>query len=137
MARFLTPAKVSLLALAVLYTEDVVPTSESVKVLSFVISHILPDSKHVSAGSDEVLDHVVSISGFESTLSGLGSVMPGRTIYDLLLKKLWLIDCSDALDNFITNLPSLLQSRGSKSKRKRKQGCMWKARILVSYVRLP
>ena len=108
MARFLTPSKVSLLALAVLYTEDVIPTSESVKVLSFVISHILPDSNHVSAGSDEVFDHVFSISGFESTLSGLGSVMPGRTIYDLLLKKLWLIDCSDALDNFITNLSSLL-----------------------------
>lgn len=112
MSRFLTPAKISLLALAVLYTESVIPTSECVKVLNLLISQIAPDSKHASSQSEDMLEHGLSISALESTLSSLGSIMPGRTIYDLLLRKLWSIDCSDALDNFITNLPySLSKSR--------------------------
>ena len=122
MSRFLTPAKVSLLALAVLYTEGVIPTSECVKVLNLLISQILPDSKHASKGSEDVSEHGISISAFESTLSSLGSIMPGRTIYDLLLKKLWSIDCSDALDNFITNLPQLLSKSRDQIQKEKEAG---------------
>ncbi len=124
MSRFLTPVRVSLLALAVIYTEGVIPTSECVKVLNLLISQLLPDSKHALPGSEEGFEHGVSISTFELTLSNLGSVMPGRTIYDLLLKKLWSIDCFDSLDNFITNLPYLL-SKSREQVQKDKEAGMY------------
>ena len=108
MSRFLTPTKISLLALALLYTEGVIPTSECTKVLKLLVSQMVSDSKHASSQSEDIHEHGLSISALESTLSSLGSIMPGRTIYDLLLRKLWSIDCSDALDNFVTNLPYLL-----------------------------
>ena len=90
MPRFLTPSKVSLLGLALIYTEKEVTTSESVKVLGFLITHILPRSKHAS--QVDSFEHGVSLSGFETALTSLSSVMPGRTIYDLLVKKLWSIE---------------------------------------------
>jgi anaphase-promoting complex subunit 5 len=108
MSRFLTPSKVGLLVLISVYREDVIPTAESVQVLSFLISHILPDSKHASAGIQDVLEHHLSIGLFESTLARLNSVMPGRSVYDLFLKKMWSIDSGYALDDFIHQLPSLL-----------------------------
>ncbi|RMZ78540.1 hypothetical protein DV737_g3837, partial [Chaetothyriales sp. CBS 132003] len=112
MARYLTPSKVALLALGLLYHEGVVPTSESTVVLSFLLAHILPDSKH-AASAIEDLEHILPISVFETALSKHVSIMPGRAISDLLLKRLWAIDCSDALDHFFQMLPGVLaKSRG-------------------------
>ena len=122
MARFLTPSKVSLLALAVLYVEGSVPTSESIKVLNLLITHLLPDSKHASTGMEDALERRVSISAFQSTLSSLESTIPGRTLYDVLLVKIWSIDCSDALDNFITNLPYLLSKSREQIQKEKEAG---------------
>jgi anaphase-promoting complex subunit 5 len=122
MPRFLTPFKASLLALALLYTEDQIPTSECVKLLGFLMSHILPDSQHALAEGELIVDHGSSLSSFEATLSSLESVMPGRSIYDLLLKKLWSVDCSDALDNLIKNLPALLSRSREQIQREKEAG---------------
>lgn len=106
MGRFLTPSKIVLLVLALIYTEDVVPTSSSETVLNLLIFRIIIDS----ISSAELLDQYShgSILDLERDLAGQPSVVPGRSVWDLLLKKLWSIDCSDALDAFITNLPALL-----------------------------
>lgn len=111
MSRFLTPSKLTVLALGLIYTEDLVPTSQASSVLAFLLTQIVSSvNSHVtSSGSPRShFEPSVPISVFESALSSLPSARPGRTLYDLLLKRLWAINCSDALDAFITNLPQLL-----------------------------
>ena len=108
MARYLTPSKIGLLALMTIYTEGVVPTSKTTSVLSFLLSHVLSDISHSATVPSAGYDHAVPIAVFEAALSTHASAIPGRTIWDLFLKKLWSFDCSDALDQFITNTASLL-----------------------------
>ncbi|OAP55824.1 hypothetical protein AYL99_09976 [Fonsecaea erecta] len=123
MSRYLTPAKITLLVLALLYTEDVVPTKEATVVLSFILSQIVPSSKHSPLFRESTeFDHAVPITEFEATLSSRPSARPGRTLFDLLLKRLWAIDCSHALDAFITYLPSLLTKSREELLRDRDSG---------------
>ncbi len=123
MGRYLTPAKITLLIVAFVYSEDVVPTSAATKVLTFLLDHILPANKasDTTIATNEY-DHVLSISVLESTLSSHPSARPGRSVYDLLLKRLWAIDCSHALDAFITNLPCLLTKTREQLLRERETG---------------
>ncbi|RMZ86831.1 hypothetical protein DV736_g5944, partial [Chaetothyriales sp. CBS 134916] len=123
MGRYLTPSKVALLALGLLYHEGVVPISESTFVLSFLLAQILPDSKH-AASAFEDLEHILPVSVFETTLSKHASIMPGRTISDLLLKRLWAIDCSDALDKFFQMLPAVLAKSRDQMLMERETGVM-------------
>lgn len=108
MSRFLTPSKIGLLALASLYADGVVPTSETTAILSFLISHILPDASHPSELPGAGTNHAVPITAFEATLAAHGSGIPGRTIWDLFLKKLWSSNCADSLELFMSNIPLLL-----------------------------
>ena len=109
MARYLSPSKVALLALVSIYAQNVVPNSATIPVLSFIVSHILHDSKSASdAGSS---NHAVPIEDFEKALSTAQSSFPGRSIWDLFLKKVWSLDCSDALDSFITNIKQLTEAK--------------------------
>ena len=118
MSRYLTPAKITLLALSLLYAEDVVPTSEAKSVLAFILAQVLPTNK----SSNHDFEPAVPIAVFESALSGHPSARPGRSLYDLLLRKLWAVDCSDALDAFITNLPLLLTKPREQILRERETG---------------
>ncbi|OAL23744.1 hypothetical protein AYO20_10890 [Fonsecaea nubica] len=123
MSRYLTPAKITLLVLTLLYTEDVVPTKEATAVLSFILSQIIPSSKHSPLFRESTeFEHALPIAEFESTLSSRPSARPGRTLFDLLLKRLWEIDCSHALDAFITYLPSLLTRSREQFQRDRESG---------------
>ena len=106
MSRYLTPAKLTALVISCLYAEDVVPTKEATAVLSFILSTILPSSKSSSSSPD--FEHALPISAFEAALASHPSSRPGRTLYDLLVKRLWALDCSHALDGFVLDLPSLL-----------------------------
>ncbi|KAJ9620342.1 APC5 protein [Knufia peltigerae] len=112
MGRFLTPAKITLLVLAYLYTEDdVVPSSAATNVLRFLLKNVLPAADKASSGTtlaSQDPDEFLPVSVFESELSCHDSARPGRTLYDLLLRHLWSINCAHSLDAFITNLPCLL-----------------------------
>lgn len=103
MSRYLTPSKLTLLTLALIYTEGMVPTSGTVPILSFLISHIVPNVSSSSRVSSSERIHVIKVEDFESALSTLPSAIPGRTLWDLFLKKLWSIDCSHALDQLMSN----------------------------------
>ncbi|KAL8346195.1 hypothetical protein RB598_000207 [Gaeumannomyces tritici] len=107
---YLTPAKISLLAVIDVYVSGVVPDEAAVPLLSFVGSHIhsslsatpLPGASSVdrwekAAAATAVL---TSIQEFEHILSPL-SFLP-------FLKKLWQIDSLDALHRFLTDDPRLL-----------------------------
>ncbi|KAL8354417.1 hypothetical protein RB601_004014 [Gaeumannomyces tritici] len=107
---YLTPAKISLLAVIDVYVSGVVPDEAAVPLLSFVGSHIhsslsatpLPGASSVdrwekAAAATAVL---TSIQEFEHILSPLSFL--------LFLKKLWQIDSLDALHRFLTDDPRLL-----------------------------
>ena len=124
MTRYLTPSTVALLALITVYTdaEGVVPSAAVVPVLSFLASHVLPpepsasstSSSSVAEGSaaereeEERSDHVIPIREFKRALATLQSSIPGRTLWDLFLKRIWALDCFDALDAFLTDLSGIL-----------------------------
>lgn len=122
MARFFTPSKVGLLTLILLYQEGSIPTAESVPVLNFLITHIIPDSKHASPVLHDFSEHGLSIGLLETALAKLGSVMPGRSVYDLFVKRLWSIDSAYALDEFVTRLPSLLAKTRDQILREKEAG---------------
>lgn len=111
MARYLTPSKVGLLVLVSVYTEKMVPASASIPVLSFLISSLQPEflgdnlGKAVSAPKDAA----VSIDGFQAANMSHASAIPGRTVWDLFLKKMWEIDSLDAFHFFLGRIELFLQ----------------------------
>lgn len=117
MSRYLTPSKVGLLALISLYTDSVVPSTATIPVLSFLVSHLLPIEP--LSVEDEVVsshcDFTITVDSFRKATIILASGIPGRTIWDLLLKKLWEISSFDALHCFFDTLPFLLEKTAEES----------------------
>ncbi|KAL8826785.1 MAG: hypothetical protein Q9191_003584 [Dirinaria sp. TL-2023a] len=103
MSRYLTPSKVGLLALIRLYTDSVIPSAATIPILSFLVSHVLPSTSTLSRSVS------ASIDALQQVTITHASGIPGRTVWDLLLNKLWEIDSFDALHVFFDNLSSLLQ----------------------------
>ena len=111
MSRYLTPSKVGLLALISLYTESVVPSAATIPVLSFLISQVLPVNS-VTSRNDDLLrsrDISLTLDDFQKATINHISGIPGRTVWDLLLNKLWKINSFDALHVFFDTLSLLLQ----------------------------
>lgn len=106
MGRFLSPAKIVLLALAQIYLRCDVAWASTGTILHTLISRILLDA----AEADEYLlqEDGDSILDLEQVLTGQQSTITGRSVWDLLLRDIWTINCSDALDDFIGALPELL-----------------------------
>lgn len=106
MARYLTPWRISLLCLITIYTDGVVPNSSAIHVLSFLTAGLFPldpDDKQWEK------HYLPGIDGLEEVLSHHESSIPGRTLWDLFLKKIWSLDSLDALEEFMNDvLPSLL-----------------------------
>lgn len=111
MPRFLTPAKIGLLALIELYTCAIVPTSATIPVLSFIIDQLLPSKlSSTNEASPDSLPFLLNIKSFESLLAAHPSAsgVPGRSLWDYFLKKLWEIDSLDALHTFFDESSNLL-----------------------------
>ncbi|ORY55668.1 anaphase-promoting complex subunit 5-domain-containing protein [Pseudomassariella vexata] len=118
MSRFLTPAKIGLLALIELYANKAVPTSSIVDVLSFITFHLIDgDSGSLSADADgrwkkaeSTVSLVISIADFEKALSPhtAASGMPGRSLWYVFVDKLWKINSLDALHEFFERRSHLL-----------------------------
>ncbi|QGA21289.1 hypothetical protein EYB26_008999 [Talaromyces marneffei] len=113
MSRFLTPSKVTLLCLVSLYVEGTVPNTSAVPVLSFLISHILPlppgDSDRSPRAFTRDKKHAVSLDALEEVLSYHASSIPGRSVWDLLLRKMWSLDCCDALETFFADIHQIVE----------------------------
>ena len=110
MARYLTPSKIGLLALVSLYTDAVVPTAATIPILSFLVTHLLASdtSKPVNGTSESGRNFAVVIEDFQKATITHASGIPGRTLWDLFLKKLWEINSLDALHVFFDTLSLLL-----------------------------
>lgn len=122
MSRYLTPSKVALLTLTLIYAEGSVPSSQTVSVLSFLISNIIPDVSKPSHASSSRVNHGTKVEDFESALSSLPSAIPGRTIWDLLLRKLWSIDCAHALDQLMFNAVLVITKPREQLQKERDEG---------------
>ena len=124
MSRYLTPAKIALLTLISLYAESVVPSAATVPVLSFLVPYILPISSTAPPNRSSLQSqHVTpSIEDFQRAISGLVSGRPGRTIWDLLLDKLWRLDSFDTLTVYFEALSSLLQKTPEEQQHRVKDG---------------
>lgn len=118
MARYLTPAKIGLLVLLELYTEEAVSSSAIMPVLSFIASHVLghgssnPHSTPSTRWSkaERTVSLVVTLKDFEKLLGSYPFLMgmPGRKLWDQFLARLWDINSLDALHSFFDRIGMLL-----------------------------
>lgn len=113
MARYLTPSKVGLLALISLYTESVVPAKSCISILSFLIDQLPPVSPRLETDDAKAAGKhpSVTLDNIRTKTSSHESGIPGRTVWDLLLNKLWKIDSLDALHVFFDCLSLMLESQ--------------------------
>ena len=123
MARYLTPSKIALLALVELYTDAAVPTSSTIPILSFVLKQLLPSadrkSQPAAPATLQSLPFVLEPQAFETLLAAYPAAngLPGRTLWDHFLKKLWEIDSLDALHVFFENRVHLLAKPHEEARR--------------------
>lgn len=112
MSRYLTPSRVALLSLIALYGDGLVSSSASIPILSFVTSNILPIHLKPGKGEDNdpLDDCTLSIDKLQEATVTHRSAIPGRTVWDLLLKNLWAINSLDALHTFFDDLQLLLEN---------------------------
>ncbi|KAF9888439.1 Anaphase-promoting complex subunit 5 [Aspergillus nanangensis] len=124
MSRYLTPSKTALLCLISIYTDGVVPNSSAIDVLSFLVSclsSLKPGSPRSPFDKWEN-QYSVSITDFEDALSTRPSSIPGRSVWDLFLRKVWSIDSCDALEDFFANVSDMLVKTREEQMRDRDNG---------------
>lgn len=137
MSRYLTSSKIGLLALISLYCDSVVPSAATIPILSFLVSHLLHVSAVVFPKDSQASDrnYAISIEDFQKATIVLVSGIPGRTIWDLLLKKLWEINSLDALNVFFDNLLLLLEKTREEQQKDAEEGIVSEPnRILLSRI---
>lgn len=110
MTRWLTPAKVGLLALIELYIDGHVPNAAIIPVLSFITSYLIDHDFAISDPSNSSrwtkAERAASLIGspqdFEKLLSPWPVVIgfPGRKLWDTFLDKLWDINSLHSLHAF-------------------------------------
>ncbi|GLA33048.1 XPG I-region family protein [Aspergillus niger] len=124
MSRYLTPSKIALLCLISIYTEGVVPNSSAIHVLSYLVACLSPLEREqsISQAGDQGTQCSVSITDLEVNLTGHPSSVPGRTIWDLFLKKIWSLDCCDALEVFFADISAILAKTREEQIRDRDAG---------------
>jgi anaphase-promoting complex subunit 5 len=113
MTRFLTPSKIGLLTLIELYTDAIVPTSATIPILSFIVNQLLPatiKSQPSKLRPSETLPFILDLKTFESLLTAHAAAcgLPGRSLYDHFLKKIWDIDSLNSLHEFFAKRTYLL-----------------------------
>ena len=109
MPRYLTPTKICLLALVDLYIADQIPTSAELNVLSFVASRINIPSEHDQPSLEERFKlSTFDLATLSEALSQWPSGIPGRSIYDALLQRLWELDGLDSLHILFQHLGGLV-----------------------------
>lgn len=125
MARYLTPSKVGLLALISLYTDSLVPTSAAIPILSFIVGNLIPieaPSSYNLASVSRPRHFITSIQDFEEVCIIHASGIPGRSVWDLLVRRLWDINSFDALHVFFDSLSFLLVKSREEQQKDAEQG---------------
>ncbi|KAF2839022.1 putative anaphase-promoting complex subunit Apc5 [Patellaria atrata CBS 101060] len=110
MTRYLTPQKIGLLCLISLYCDGVVPSVSVIPVLSFILSHLEVAQFSSGKSKERVIGYgfFIPIRDFENLTMAHSSSVPGRTLFDLFLNKLWSINSLDSLHSFFDDLEQYL-----------------------------
>lgn len=111
MSRFLTPSKLGLLALISLYTDSFISSAATIPILSFLVSYLLPVEGHASrdAPLEGIRSFTIPINLLQQVTITHASGIPGRTVWDLLLNKLWEVGSFDDLHRFFDNLSLIIE----------------------------
>lgn len=115
--RFLTPARVVMLALLELYVAEAVPSYAFLNVCSFLAGELIesgPSDPGMSGRSwskaQRTVGTIVSIQDFEALLlphmSAIG--LPGRRLWDVFLKRLWDLNSLHKMQEFFEYIPVML-----------------------------
>ena len=132
MSRYLTASRIGLLNVALLYNEGQVPSSETVSLLSFLVPHIVSDGSKLDSPSLRRAGGDVKIGDFETALLTIPSVVTGRNIWDLFLKKLWSIDCLHALNQLLSDALSIITKSRQQLQKERDDGLAPEPSVRVS-----
>jgi len=110
MARFLIPSKIALLVLAELYISVDLASKPRLDLLKFIASRIVVKSDLDRASLHErySLSSADDVSQFETVLSAEPTFVPGRTVYDLFLARLWDLEGPDALFALFQRMEELM-----------------------------
>lgn len=106
MPRYLTATKIALLLLIDTYTTVDLPPTSRHEILNFLAARIIIRSDFDSGSLSERFELATAddISSFADTLSKLPAHVPGRSVYDLFLARVWAIDGLDAIFEFVRNV---------------------------------
>lgn len=110
MARYLTPVQVCFLVLIDLYATGQVTSTTGSSFLSFLAHNIIlyTSNEPSPAAGRNSLRSLENAQGLQRALSNIQSPLPGRTIYDVLLQRIWELDTPHNLQNFIGDTLRLL-----------------------------
>lgn len=112
MSRYLTPAKVCLLCLVELYSDSRFPNRAILSLLGFVVKHLVTPKESSDHSFNLTLEQI------QTATANVPSAVVGRSVFDLLLKKLWEINSFDAFHDFFSRLPSWLVDTNVESAKK-------------------
>ena len=109
MPRYLTPQKLCLLLLVDLYVSDEIPNSSKLDVLSFVASQVNAPSDNDNVSIEQRFNLANSdLAVFAEKLSQWQTGVPGRSVYDALLQRIWTLNDLDSLHNLFQQLSELV-----------------------------
>lgn len=101
MPRYLTAPKICLLLLAEIYLADAIPSKDKLDLLAFIASQTTPSSVDQDECDLELSTSTLfltrDISAFAEKLGPCQSAVPGRSLYDIFLQRLWTLDGLDSL----------------------------------------
>lgn len=114
MPRYLTPTKICLLVLVDLYTAGAVPSNVTLELLSFIASQItLPSDDESSSLEEHFKLQACDISAFAAKVRQWPSTVPGRTLYDTALQRLWELNGVDSLYALFEHVNTLVLPQAS------------------------
>ncbi|EMC98164.1 hypothetical protein BAUCODRAFT_414981 [Baudoinia panamericana UAMH 10762] len=121
MARFLVPDRVCLLVLVEHYLDGHLGANARLAVLSFLSTRIhtsIDDVKSTKSRSQRFQSGRDAIDGAFSALTQSAAVLPGRTVYDVFLQRLWRLDGLDAFRELFERIPNWIRAVGEASNSK-------------------
>lgn len=113
MPRYLTPVKINLLLLIDLYVSDQIPASVNPKILGYIASQVIQPSDHdnVVERHPQSLSSRSDVTTLSEHLAQWTSQVPGRSVYDILLQRVWELNDLDALHVLFQHLGELVAPR--------------------------
>ena len=110
MSRYLSPARLYLLALIELYITGESSTDDGLQILDYITGQLNVFSEISSSGVHNSRRHFShAIASFGSQFQRWRSRIPGRNMYDALLERVWEFDGFDSFHSLFSKMQSVVQ----------------------------